>query len=68
MQDRNGKEIRVGEVVKIVNPSIEVPLYNYWIILGFLDQGLTVEIILQQYNSNEVRFINILDVERPFGD
>lgn len=68
MQDRLGREIRVGEIVKIVNPTIEVPLHNYFIILGFLDQGLVVEVILQQYHGDDVRFINILDVERPFGD
>lgn len=66
MQDRNGNQIRIGEVVKIVG-SYELPLYNYWIIKGFVDQGLAVEAVLCHYNSGEVMFISIVDLEKPFG-
>lgn len=66
MQDRNGNEIRTGEIVKIVGQH-DVPLHNYWIIMGFLDHGIAVEAILQHYDSKEFCFINIRDIERPFG-
>lgn len=66
MQDRNGNEIRTGEMVKIIGQH-DVPMFNYWIIMGFLDHGTAVEAILQHYHSKEIYFINILDIERPFG-
>jgi len=66
MQDRNGSEIRTGEIVKIVGQH-DVSIHNYWIIMGFLDHGVAIEAILQQYDSKEINFVNIRDIERPFG-
>jgi hypothetical protein len=67
MQDRNGREIRTGEIVKIVG-QYDLPLYNYWIIKGFVDQGLTVEAVLCHYHSGEMAFVSVLDIEKPFGN
>lgn len=66
MQDRNGNNIRVGEIVKIVG-QYDLPMYNYWIIQGFVDQGLAIEAVLCHYHSGEVMFVHILDLEKPFG-
>lgn len=63
-----GNTLRIGEIVKIIGQKYDVPLYNYWVVKSFVDQGLAVEAVLCHYNSGEIRFVNILDIERPFGD
>lgn len=67
MRDRNGNEVRIGEMVKIVG-KYDVPMHNYWIVKAFIDQGLVIETVLCHYHTQQILFIPLYDIERPFGD
>ena len=65
MKDRNGADINIGQLVSIIgHPDLE--LQCNWIIIEKIDYGMNVDLVLQQATTQEVRFINVLDVQREF--
>lgn len=67
MQDRNGKDVCIGQIVKIVG-NYDVPMHNYWIVDSFFEYPTAIDVVLVHFHTNEVRFIPILDIECPFGE
>jgi hypothetical protein len=65
MKDRTGANICVGELVSIIGHS-ELSLQCNWIIIDKIDYGVNVDLVLEQATTKEIRFINILDVQRQF--
>jgi hypothetical protein len=65
MKDRTGANICVGELVSIINHP-ELSLQCNWIIIDFIRYETAIDAVLQQASTNEIRFINILDVQRQF--
>jgi hypothetical protein len=53
-------------MVKVIG-DYDLTIFNYWLIKGFVDQGLAIEAVLCHYHSNETIFVSILDIEKPFG-
>jgi hypothetical protein len=65
MLDRIGNEVKVGDLVTIVNhPEVELK-YN-WIIEDFIDYSVTIDAVLSNFITHEVRFIAILDIIKEF--
>lgn len=65
MLDRLGREIRIGELVSVKDhPELKIKVN--WMVLDFMEYTLSVDVILQNFVTNEIRFINILDIEKEF--
>lgn len=65
MQDRLGREIRLGELVSVMNhPELEIKCN--WEVKGFIDEGMAIEVILLNFIDSQIAFINILDIEKEF--
>jgi len=65
MLDRLGREIRIGELVAVKDHP-ELSIKVNWVVLDFLEYTLSVDVVLQNFISGEIRFINILDIEKEF--
>lgn len=65
MLDRIGNEIKVGQLVTIVNHP-EVELKVNWIIIDFIDYGTAIDSVLQNFITHETRFIPLLDIIKEF--
>lgn len=65
MQDRLGRQIKVGQLVSVTN-HLELSIKVNWIIMGFINNPLNVEAILQNFISGDVEYIDIMDLEKEF--
>jgi hypothetical protein len=65
MKDCNGKDLHIGELVSVINHP-ELSLQCNWIIVDFIDFGTNIDCILEQATTKEIRFINLMDVQRQF--
>lgn len=63
MQDRFGKEITVGAFVKVAD-YINISPHSNWIVMGFINNPLAVEVILQSFIDGSVTFVSVLDIEK----
>lgn len=66
MKDKNGNELRIGEIVKIVGDH-SVPIRNYFIIKGFIQHPTVTEAVLLHYVDNTVEFVPLSEIEKPFS-
>jgi hypothetical protein len=66
MQDHLGREIRIGELVSVSgHPELDIKVN--WIVMGWIDNGVAVEAILQNFIDGSTAFVNILDLEKEFS-
>ena len=65
MLDRVGNEVKIGQLVTIVNhPEVELK-YN-WVIEDFVDYSLAIDAVLSNFITHEIRFIPLLDIVKEF--
>ena len=65
MQDRLGRSIRIGELVSISNHPEVCPKVN-WEIIGWINHPLVVEVILKNFLTQDIIYIDLLDIEKEF--
>ena len=65
MLDRIGNEVKIGQLVTIVNHP-EIELKCNWIIEDFIDYGTAIDAVLSNFITHQVKFISILDLIKEF--
>lgn len=65
MLDRIRNEIKIGQLVTIVNHS-EIELKYNWVIEDFIDYGTAIDAVLQNFTTHEIKFISLLDIVKEF--
>lgn len=65
MQDRLGRPLHIGEIVSVTGHD-ELPIKVNWIVMGYINDPMMVEVILKNFIDGSVTFISILDIEKEF--
>lgn len=65
MQDRLGRPLYIGEVVSVTGHD-ELSIKVNWIILGYIDHPMEIEVILKNFIDGSIAFVSILDIEKEF--
>ena len=65
MLDRIGNEIKIGQLVTIVNHP-EIELKSNWIIEDFIDYGTAIDAVLSNFTTHQIKFIQIIDIIKEF--
>ena len=65
MLDRIGNEVKIGQLVTIVNHP-EIELKCNWIIEEFIDCGTTIDVVLSNFITHQVKFIQLIDIIKEY--
>lgn len=65
MLDRIGNEVKIGQLVTIVNHP-EIELKSNWVIEEFIDYGTAIDAVLSNFITHQIKFIPLLDIVKEF--
>lgn len=64
MQDKCGSAIKIGDLIRIDTDLYSNSAHNYWVIKGFIDFSVSVDVVVENFTTKDVIFICIHDVKK----